>query len=66
MLMSFKRKDDFFRFKKGNLREYTMYREILIRFREFYGLEKFSLKQIDKYLWQAGKKYFPKKYNTKV
>jgi hypothetical protein len=62
MLMFFERKDRFAHFKKGNLKEYPMYREILIQFRKFYGLEKFTIKQIDKYLWQAGKKYFPKQY----
>ena len=30
---------------------------ILIDFRAFYGLNKFSLKQIDQYVWQIGKDY---------
>ena len=39
---------------------------ILIDFRAFYGLDKFSLKQIDQYVWQIGKDYFPKNYGKKV
>ena len=38
---------------------------ILIDFRTFYGLDKFSLKQIDQYVWQLGKDYFPKNYEKK-
>jgi hypothetical protein len=62
MLMYFKRKDKFVLFKKNDLKNYQSYRDILIVFQEFYGLKKFSLKEIDKYLWQAGKKYFPRNY----
>ena len=39
---------------------------ILIDFRAFYGLDKFSLKQIEQYVWQIGKDYFPKNYGKKV
>lgn len=31
-------------------------------FRAYYGLEQFSLKEVDKYIWQLGKNYFPKTY----
>ena len=62
MLMFFKRNDKFAKFIKNDLREYKRYKEILLNFRSFYDLKDFDLKQIDKYLWQAGKKYFPRKY----
>ena len=62
MLMHFKRKDKFFKFKKDDLKHYPTYREILMQFSNFFGLGSFTLKQIDKYLWQAGKDYFPKQY----
>lgn len=62
MLMHFKRKDKFFKFKKDDLKHYPTYREILMQFSNFYGLGAFTLKQVDKYLWQAGKDYFPKQY----
>ena len=51
-----------FDFKNEDLKDYAKFKQILIDFRKFYNLESFDLKQIDKYLWQAGKEYFPKKY----
>ena len=62
MLMRFKRVDNFFKFKKDDLRHYPTYHTVLTQFSRFYGLDSFTLKQIDKYLWQAGKDYFPKQY----
>lgn len=62
MLVYCKRKDNFNTFATTDLKSYKRFREILLSFRKFYDLEVFDLKQIDKYLWQAGKKYFPKNY----
>ena len=62
MLMYWKRKDGFGSFKRTDLKIYIRFRDILEKFRQYYHLETFDLKQIDKYLWQAGKEYFPKKY----
>lgn len=63
MLMYFKRKDPFYKFTKNDLKKYSTYKKILMEFRKYYGLTQYNLKQIDKYLWQAGKKYFPKNPN---
>jgi hypothetical protein len=62
MLLYFRKNDKFSDFSKSDLRAYPLYRNILMDFREYYGLESFNLKQIDQYLWQAGKIYFPKNY----
>jgi len=62
MLMHFKRVDKFYKFKKDDLKHYPTYHAILMEFSRFYGLDGFTLKQVDKYLWQAGKEYFPKQY----
>ena len=62
MILYFKKKDKFDSFKKDDLRQYPLYRDVLLKFRKFYGLNKFDLKKIDIYLWQAGKKYFTKSY----
>ena len=62
LLMFFKKNDEFLKFKKADLKVYSKYKNILLGFQKFYGLEEFDLKKIDKYLWQAGKDYFPKKY----
>jgi len=65
MLWYFKKRDNFSDFLKDNLRSFPLYRKILIDFRKFYKLEKFSLKEIDKYLWLAGKKHFPINFTKK-
>lgn len=62
ILIYFKKKHKFADFSRKDLRLYVQFRKILLEFREYYGLEQFNLKQIDQYLWQAGKKYFLKKY----
>ena len=65
LLMYFKRKDKFSVFINSDLKNYSQYKKILIDFQNFYSLKNFNLKEIDKYLWQAGKDYFPKNYKSK-
>lgn len=62
VLMYFKRQDKFSNFKQSDLRNYTLFKSILVKFAEFYGITSFSLKDLDRYIWQLGKKYFPQKY----
>lgn len=66
MLVHFRNSDDFCNFSNQDLKEYMSYKNILKKFRKHYDLESFNLKQIDQYLWQAGKKYFPKNYSKKI
>ena len=65
LLMYLKKRDRFSVFTNSDLKNYSRYKEILLDFQKFYFLENFSLKVIDKYLWQAGKDYFPKTYNNR-
>lgn len=60
ILVYFRNKDKFYDFSRQNLKEYPLYKNILVSFRKHYGLEEYDLQQISQYLWQAGKKYFPK------
>ena len=62
MLRYFRNTDKFYKFRNDDLKNYVKFKDILLRFKDFYKLENYSLKDIDKYLWQAGKQYFPKKY----
>jgi hypothetical protein len=57
--------DNFTSFKKAELKQYARYVQIIAAFREFYGLENFSLRQIDIFLWLAGKEFFPPKHSKK-
>lgn len=65
ILWYFRNRDGFAVFKKSDLKDYPKFKRILLQFRSFYGLEQYNLKQIDKYIWQLGKEYFPKEYGKK-
>jgi hypothetical protein len=54
--------DGFSNFQDGNLKDYAKFKVILIDFHTYYSLDKYHLKQIDQYVWQLGKEYFPKNY----
>ena len=59
LLMDFKKRgDEFSAFKLSDLKEYDCYMKVIRDFQNYYGLEQFTVKQIDQYLWQLGKEYF--------
>ena len=62
ILCHFRDQDGFASFRTPDLKDYARFKEVLIAFRSFYGLEEYNLKQIDKYIWQLGKESFAKKY----
>lgn len=62
MLRHFRNDDIFFSFDNEDLKDYKKFKNILLEFRKFYKLDKYTLKELDKYLWQVGKKYYQKKY----
>lgn len=47
-------------FKDNDLKNYNTFCNVIDKFQEYYNLEKYSIKDIDKFLWQVGKKHFPK------
>ena len=65
LLWYFRKNDNFSTFEREDLKVYGKFLNILKQFSEYYNLESFNLKQIDKYLWQAGKHYFPKDFGVK-
>ena len=64
VLKYFRKKDKFADFKNADLKDYQHFKQILLTFRSYYGLEEFNIKEIDQYLWQLGKEYFPKNYKS--
>jgi hypothetical protein len=62
MLCYFQRQDRFSNFKKSDLKNYSKFRSVLYDFKKYYDIDEFNLRDIDKYLWIAGKEYFPKKF----
>lgn len=65
VLRYFRNRDAFSEFQDGDLKDYVKFKSILNDFRNFYGLDQYNLKQIDQYVWQLGKEYFPKNYGKK-
>jgi hypothetical protein len=60
VLWELNKRDSFSIFKRKDLKSYKQFNRILFEFRDFYGLNEFKIKEIDKYLWLVGKEYFPK------
>lgn len=65
VLRYFRNCNSFSDFQDADLKDYVKFKDILIDFRAFYSLDKYNLKQIDQYVWQLGKDYFPKNYGKK-
>lgn len=62
VLLAYKTKDNFSDFKQTDLKDFIKFKKIIIDFKNHYGLTKFNLKEIDKFLWFYGKKKFPEDY----
>lgn len=62
ILLHFNKQDKFSTFEKNDLKIYKKFKQTLLDFKKYYGIDEYNLKQIDKYIWQLGKEYFPKKY----
>lgn len=65
MLIYFNKEENFAEFSNEDFKTYESYKDILIKFIKHFNLEAYDLKQIDKYLWQVGKKYFPRETKKK-
>ena len=50
------------RFKNADLKHYESFKNILCQFREYYGLQRFSFKELDKFLWLYGRELYPRTY----
>ena len=60
VLRYFRKKDKFTKFKNDDLKDYVMFNDVLNKFASYYSLEQYSLKDLDRYLWQLGKEFFKK------
>lgn len=58
LLKYFRDRDGFTKFKEADLKTYQSYSDVILAFRKFYGLDSFTVKEIDKYLCQLGKEAF--------
>lgn len=65
MLLHYNKCNAFMEFRKPDLKIYKNFLSAIQSFQKAYKLENFSLRDIDIFLWQAGKEYFPKSYKKK-
>jgi hypothetical protein len=64
MLWFFRKRDGFTKFTRPEMKDFLSFVQIIDKFRYFYDLTKFTRRQIDIFLWLAGKDHFPKSYAT--
>lgn len=62
MLRHYRKVDKFSKFRNDDLKSYPAFITIIESLREFYGVDSFSLRQLDIFLWLAGKEYLPNNY----
>ena len=58
ILQYYRNQEGFSVFKNSDLKNYPHFKRILSDFRHYFGLEKYTTKELDQYLWQFGKEYF--------
>lgn len=58
--------DGFAEFADVDLKVQSSFKSILYQFAKFYGITQYSLKDLDRYLWQLGKDKFPQKRYQKI
>ena len=63
ILKLYNKQYNFYKFKNDELKDYKKFKEILKKFKEFFGLEDFSFKEIDQFLWTYAKEIRPIKLN---
>jgi hypothetical protein len=64
LLWGYKKQDHFDepnKLKHKDFVHYDRFISVIQQFKEYYNLSEFCLKQIDKFLWLAGKEFFPKR-----
>lgn len=58
VLLYYQKKDGFYSFSKEDLKDYGKFKHAIYAFRDYYGLNHYTVKQLDQFLWQFGKDYF--------
>ncbi|HLY28770.1 MAG TPA: hypothetical protein VKQ72_20665 [Aggregatilineales bacterium] len=64
MLWGYRKRDGFSSFQRQDLWQYSQLKQAIEDFRTHYGLSMFDLKDIDKFLWLAGKAIFPREWSS--
>ena len=65
MLKAYREKDSFASFSNADLWNYPTFKNIVQQFRQFYSLQAFSFKELDKFLWMYGREYWEEKSDNR-
>lgn len=65
MLRYFRNVDGLITFQNNELKNYSLFMKVISQFQGAYGLKEYSIKAVDKYLWQLGKTYFPNQHGKR-
>lgn len=58
VLITMNKREHFSKFKREDLKDYSIYMSAIRAFQQYFGLMQYNIKQLDQYLWQLGKWYF--------
>ncbi len=64
ILRHFRKHNERLEFHNNDLKSYSSFKNVLRQFQELYGITEYSLKDLDRYLWQLGKRYYPNDYSN--
>ena len=59
LLCHYRDANGFAQFFNYNLKDYPKFKKVINEFRKFYSFGKFSIKEVDRFLWLLGKEKFP-------
>lgn len=62
VLIHFRQADHFYDFQNEELKQYPKFMAVLDAFQQHYSLMEYNKKDLDRYLWQLGKRHFPRQY----
>ena len=62
MLKHYRKIDKFYIFKNNELKSYPDFINIIKSLKDFYQLDSYTLRELDIFLWLAGKQYMPNNY----
>lgn len=61
ILKQYKKQDKFCKFKNDDLKDYNKFKEIINKFRDYYGLNELNYRDLDRFLWIYGNEKLAKK-----
>ena len=59
ILWAYQKRFPFSEFRRQDLRDFEVFKKVVLDFIQFYDLTNYNLKEIDKFLWWYGKEMFP-------